>query len=293
MRFVGLTLLQALFLGIAFTATDIAVTFKSLVRLKQLRSEFGKFTIGVSVIDTLAAIFLLTFFTALIEANFNLFQVLMVLGQMGLFFLIILAANHIIPRLIRGTISMRVEEAEFAAIFCLILVLSFFAEKLHLISIVGAFFAGVILNRSKVPGVTDFYHKAKTLGYGFFIPVFFAYIGLMVNLTKIKGILIPALVLVAAAIVIKFLVALGSSKKAGFGLAEATTISVGLIPRADDNLIILLIALGLGIFTATTADFFMTTFMLLLFVSAIITPILLSLLIKKFLPPSEAESSFS
>jgi Kef-type K+ transport system membrane component KefB len=56
------------------------------------------------------------------------------------------------------------------------------AEQFHLDAVLGAFLAGMVLRRWAGPGLPSLEGKLDALGYGFFIPIFFVYSGMTMDL---------------------------------------------------------------------------------------------------------------
>ncbi len=55
-------------------------------------------------------------------------------------------------------------------------------EQFHLDAVLGAFLAGMVLRRWAGPGLPTLEGKLDALGYGFFIPIFFVYSGMTMDL---------------------------------------------------------------------------------------------------------------
>lgn len=83
---------------------------------------------------------------------------------------------------------------QFIFVLALVFLSSFIAESIGLLSIIGAFFAGIILNRY-IPSVSPLMNRLEFVGNALFIPYFLIGVGMMIDL----GIIIehPEVLLVA------------------------------------------------------------------------------------------------
>ena len=83
---------------------------------------------------------------------------------------------------------------QFIFVLALVFLSSFIAESIGLLSIIGAFFAGIILNRY-IPSVSPLMNRLEFVGNALFIPYFLIGVGIMIDL----GIIIehPEVLLVA------------------------------------------------------------------------------------------------
>ena len=73
-------------------------------------------------------------------------------------------------------------------------------EQFHLDAVLGAFMAGMVLRRWAGKGLPALEGKLDALGYGFFIPVFFVYSGMSMDLRSIVS--APLRVLMFAALML-------------------------------------------------------------------------------------------
>jgi Kef-type K+ transport system membrane component KefB len=74
------------------------------------------------------------------------------------------------------------------------------AEQFHLDAVLGAFLAGMVLRRWAGSGLPALEGKLDALGYGFFIPIFFVYSGMTMDLKAMVS--APLRVLMFAALML-------------------------------------------------------------------------------------------
>jgi len=73
------------------------------------------------------------------------------------------------------------------ATILLLIALIAVTDEFHLDAVLGAFLAGVVLRRWVGPAAPELDSKLDAVGYGFFIPIFFVYSGMGLDLDAIAG----------------------------------------------------------------------------------------------------------
>ena len=122
------------------------------------------------------------------------------------------------------------------------------------------------------------------MAYSFFVPIFFVYIGLSVNLRAISGNeWVFALVLTAVAIISKILGAGAGAKLSNFNNKEALQLGIGMVSRGEVGLIVASFALTETLIRPET--FSITVFMII--AATLVTPPMLRL---SFAQPSAKEA---
>ena len=157
------------------------------------------------------------------------------------------------------------------AAFVLCLVLSFAAEKFFGVAdITGAYIAGVIIsNTQKSQYLTS---KFDTLSYLLLSPVFFASIGLKVELPAMTAqIVLFAVFLTIVAILTKVIGCGLGAKLCGYKNYQSIRIGVGMISRGEVALIVASKGQQLGLLGSN----FLGPVVIVVVITTIITPILL------------------
>ncbi|MBO7318384.1 MAG: cation:proton antiporter, partial [Bacteroidales bacterium] len=91
----------------------------------------------------------------------------------------------IYPHLIRWFFKTYSDNVmQFIFVLSLVFLSSFVAESIGLLSIIGAFFAGIILNRY-IPSVSPLMNRLEFVGNALFIPYFLIGVGMMIDLSII------------------------------------------------------------------------------------------------------------
>ncbi|EOU1744348.1 cation:proton antiporter [Clostridium perfringens] len=264
------TILQNVFIGIILTATSVSITVETLKEMGKLNTRAGNAILGAAIIDDILGIIALTITTSLADPSIN---VIMVLAKIVMFFIFAGFAGYLFHwAFIKLDERYQRDLRRFviiAFVFCLLL--SFCAEEFFGVAdITGAFIAGLVIsdsNRSKYLN-----SRFETLSYMLLSPIFFASIGIKVQLTAMtKNIFIFAILLLLVAILSKvFGCALGA-KLCRYSNREAIQIGTGMISRGEVALIVANKGIAMGLMLPE----FLAPVVIVVVVTTIVTPILL------------------
>ncbi len=264
------TILQNVFIGIILTATSVSITVETLKEMGKLNTRAGNAILGAAIIDDILGIIALTITTSLADPSIN---VIMVLAKIVMFFIFAGFAGYLFHwAFIKLDERYQRDLRRFviiAFVFCLLL--SFSAEEFFGVAdITGAFIAGLVIsdsNRSKYLN-----SRFETLSYMLLSPIFFASIGIKVQLTAMtKTIFIFAILLLLVAILSKvFGCALGA-KLCRYSNREAIQIGTGMISRGEVALIVANKGIAMGLMLPE----FLAPVVIVVVVTTIVTPILL------------------
>lgn len=277
-------MLQNIFMGVILTATSVSITVETLKELGKLKTHSGNAILGAAIIDDILGIIALTLITGMADSSVNITIVLLkIVG----FFVFAGIGGYIFYRLY-NTWSNGAERGLHrhvivAFVFCLLL--SFVAEKYFGVAdITGAYIAGVIISNTQR---TQFLaSKFDTLSYLMLSPVFFASIGLKVQLPQMT----PAIVLFS----VMFTIIAILTKIVGCGLGaklcryknyQCIRIGVGMISRGEVALIVASKGAQLGLLGSN----FLGPVVIVVVITTIITPIMLKPVFK--LGPSNSISA--
>lgn len=264
------TILQNVFIGIILTATSVSITVETLKEMGKLNTRAGNAILGAAIIDDILGIIALTITTSLADPSIN---VIIVLAKIVMFFIFAGFSGYLFHwAFIKLDERYQRDLRRFviiAFVFCLLL--SFCAEEFFGVAdITGAFIAGLVIsdsNRSKYLN-----SRFETLSYMLLSPIFFASIGIKVQLTAMtKTIFIFAILLLLVAILSKvFGCALGA-KLCKYSNREAIQIGTGMISRGEVALIVANKGIAMGLMLPE----FLAPVVIVVVVTTIVTPILL------------------
>jgi Kef-type K+ transport system membrane component KefB len=275
------TLLQVLFLALTYAVVDLGVPAKILMSKKLLNTDFGQIVLNGAVLNVIAGLSLLTMFTLFFTPEFN-YVITKILGIVG-FMLLYLILFWAVTRFSKYFMLLETEEAQFTITLVIILLMAYMTELLGFSNILGAFLAGIIISRTAYSSTRDFVEKFKGIAMGLFIPLFFAWFGLELQLFGDEGIIaniFAGLFFFFLACFIKFVYTYTYCKLKKIpapGLIASSMLSLDV-----ESLIILILAINIGIFT--------TSEILSIFApSVLLTTLLVAVLVKIFLRIEEKQ----
>ena len=231
----------SMFLGAALTATSVGVSVAILKEAKLIEEKFAQIIIGAAIIDDILGLLVLSIVLNVTGGEVTIEPIVITVISAAVFIAgAILAGNKIIEYLDKKELSTR----RFLLVLCVMLFYAYIAEFIKLSAIVGAFIAGVILNRSK------HLHEIEEKTYGLemlFMPIFFISLGTLVEIDAIFEFSIPILVISSIALLSKIIPCAIGSLISKISMKESLLIGVGMAPRGEVALIVAALGLSAGI----------------------------------------------
>ena len=284
-------LAQVLFIGTALAITAVPVAAKVLMDLGKLRSTAGKMIVSAAIVDDILGLLLLAVLTAMIRTGEmpDISGLLWLAGQILLFMVIVTAIGlYILPRLERVFHHSMSEEFEFSILLVVAFGFALLAETLQMHFILGAFAAGLFFTKRTMD--TDVFEGVQSrisgITTGFLAPVFFASIGLHLDVAAFTSIPLFLAVLIVAAVLCKLIGAGLPAYWIGLSGKDSLIVGIGMSGRGAVELIIADIALRAGLFShpdptpAIVANLF-SAIVIMAVVTTLMTPIGLRLIVSQ------------
>jgi Kef-type K+ transport system membrane component KefB len=285
--FPSLSLWVDIFLGATLCATSVGISARVLKDLEQIKNPEGRTILGAAIMDDVLGLIILAVVVAVIgTANSSGVEfgdvavdiVVILLKAFGFLVLGIILGLLLTKRLFRWAASIKLRGVLLTLSLTLCFSFSYLAHLAGLAPIVGAFTAGLILE----PEHSSFFFEQEekySLEYlltplsTVFVPIFFLYIGMQVDLTVLvsgRALLIGG-VLSAAAIFGKMTCAIGvfpDRRK-----TDPWTVAIGMVPRGEVGLIFASLGMGLEVDgTRLLSPTLYAAIILMVFVTTAITP---------------------
>ena len=284
-------LAQVLFIGTALAITAVPVAAKVLMDLGKLRSTAGKMIVSAAIIDDILGLLLLAVLTAMIRTGEmpDISGLLWLAGQILLFMVIVTAIGlYILPRLERVFHHSMSEEFEFSILLVVAFGFALLAETLQMHFILGAFATGLFFTKRTMD--TDVFEGVQSrisgITTGFLAPVFFASIGLHLDVAAFTSIPLFLAVLIVSAVLCKLIGAGLPAYWIGLSGKDSLIVGIGMSGRGTVELIIADIALRAGLFShpdptpAIVANLF-SAIVIMAVVTTLMTPIGLRLIVSQ------------
>jgi Kef-type K+ transport system membrane component KefB len=263
---------EAVFIGLALSATSVSISAQTLMELGVLRSEVGLSLLGAAVFDDILVILLLSTASIVLGTGGAETSLLITILRMVLYLAAAIAVGaFVIPPAARIVSELPISQGVVAFAVVVVLFYAWSAEELGgVASITGAFLAGLFFARTPLAGQIE--TGLSALAYGFFVPIFFVNIGLESDLRAISGDMwLFAIALTVVAIVSKVVGSGAGALLGGLQRRDSLRLGIGMISRGEVGLIVASVALVEGMITQDI--FSIVVFMVI--VATLITPPLL------------------
>ncbi|PPA79185.1 MAG: glutathione-regulated potassium-efflux system protein KefC [ANME-2 cluster archaeon HR1] len=275
----NLEFIECLFIGVAFSPTSIGVSVRTLIDLDYLSKKIGSTMLSSAILDDIIGIFMFSVLISIATYHHipTSMQLMIIGGKFVIFLIIMIILGwKVFPVLFTYIHKMQVKESIFAFVFMIAIFSAYLAEVFSLHAVIGAFIGGACLSSIPFAKIEDVQNKVSGISYGIFVPIFFAYIGLSIDLSAIQGAGLFALLVIVLALSSKLIGGFIGTKIAGFNSYDSLIFGVGMMPRAGVELVFISAGRGLGII----GDEIFSAIVLMIVVSVIVSPALLKLVIE-------------
>ena len=232
---------ESLFLGLTFSATSVSISVAVLQEMGRIQGKEGMTILGAAVADDLLSILLLSIVSGLTGvsepgSNKDKDLILSLLTQAAFLILLVFVSVYVIPRLINLSQRLTLPVPETLVAMIIVVLASWGAEKVGLSNVIGAFFAGLALNRTSAQKTLK--KNFTVIGYSSFIPIFFVSIGSNMSIKGILNDFILFFVLVIGSVFSKLVGAGLGAKIAGFSNSSALLVGTGMVSRGEMALVV-------------------------------------------------------
>ena len=187
---IDLDFIQSFAIGSVIAASSLGVTAKILSDLGKLKSTLGLEIFTVTAIVEFIAIIFVSVFIQIDTSSESpeISEMLWLFAKMIIFFgAAALASVYGLPQFFRLIKNyLRVKEAYFAIVIGMILLVAYLAEISGIHGAIGALLLGIAVSRMTRDEYHEISKNISTIGYGIFIPIFFAGIGLHFSLAFLE-----------------------------------------------------------------------------------------------------------
>jgi Kef-type K+ transport system membrane component KefB len=244
---------QCLFLGVALSITAVPVAAKVLMDLDLLHTRIGRVVITAAIFDDILSLVLLAALTAILENDeaLSAASLTVLCASVVAFFAVVwLFGRYLLPRAGQLFRSIHLEHAGFTVPVVLGLMLAVLAEWLGMHFLIGAFAAGVLFSREIVGRRRHarVMTQIEALTLGFLAPVFFASIGIQLDLSAITEIPVFLVLLLVAATLGKLAGAGFAARFMGFSGRRSLAVGASMNARGAVEIIVAEIAAQAGLF---------------------------------------------
>lgn len=261
-------ILQAVFVGVLLTATSVSITVEALREMGKLEGKVGNAILGAAVLDDIIGIIVLTIVSSMKDTSVSISVVLLkILAYAVVMSLLAFLIHRFSDKIDSNLHKRRISTYVLAS--CLLL--SFASEYYFGVAdITGAFLLGLFLSKCQIK--TEITRKMNVPSYLFFSPIFFASVGLKVELDGItRSLVIFSIILLIIAVLSKIIGCGLGAKLCGFTGSEAFQVGVGMVSRGEVALIVAQKGYEMGLLNANLFP----PIVIVVIATTIITPVML------------------
>jgi K+:H+ antiporter len=237
----------ALFLATAMSISAIPVIARILMDLDLYRTRVGMVILSTAIMDDTIGWAVLAVVVGLASGGVVVGHIAWMIALTALF---LVAAFTIGRKLVRRSMrfarGLRAPYAELAIMMLLVFGFGAATQAIGVHLVLGCFVAAILLGR--IPPSAETQAAIRHVAMGFFVPFFFAYTGIKVDLTTLHG---SALGFAAAAVVVacvsKIIGGWAGTRLGGLPHWEALAVGFGLNARGAMELVIAAIGLSIGV----------------------------------------------
>jgi Kef-type K+ transport system membrane component KefB len=269
-------ILKSVFIGVVLTATSVSITVETLKELGKMNTPASNAILGAAIIDDVLGIIALTIITSFKDDSVN---ILFVMLKILLFFVFAIVVGigmfMIFKWMNKRTKRDSRRHVIIAFVYCL--VSAFCAEVFFGVAdITGAYIAGLVLSLTNRKRYLE--NRFATLSYMLLSPIFFAGIGLTIEVPSLTtALIIFAVLLTLVAVASKFLGCALGGKICGYTTRECFQIGAGMISRGEVALIVAKKGESVGLMDANLFG----PLVIVVVITTIVAPVILKLLFDK------------
>ena len=280
----GFTPLEALFIGVIFSATSVSISVAVLKEFHALQTREGATILGAAVADDIIGVVLLSLMISLLAsqgiqtAGSQPALGLVLLEQVAFFGGTYVLVKWIAPYLMH--LSERLVMASSVTIMSMVICLgmAWLADMVGLSGAIGAFFAGIAV--AHTPYRETLADHVESIGNAIFIPVFFVSVGLNMTLAHLGTNLWLILILTVLACLTKLVGCGLGARLCGFDLTSSTVIGTGMIARGEMGLITAQIGHQAGLMSNSSYS----AMILVVILATVLAPLFLKPALKRLVP---------
>ncbi len=267
----GLDVVAALLLG-AMLASHTLVSYPIASKLGIARSETVTISIGATIIaDTLVLLVLAVIINTTQGDASAMFWIKLSLSILGFMAVMI----WLVPIIGRWVFRNLAEErsAQFLFVLVVVFAAAFLAELAGMEGIIGAFFAGLALNRL-IPHTSPLMNRVEFVGNNLFVPFFLISVGMIVNFRAVVSgseTLILASTLIAVGLATKWIAAFVTQKLFKFSKVERQLMFGLTTARVGASLALVLVGYEIGLLNETALNATILVILVTILVSSFAT----------------------
>ena len=269
-------ILKSVFIGVVLTATSVSITVETLKEMGKLNTPASNAILGAAIIDDILGIIALTIITSFADKSVNILFVLLKIVLFFVFAVVLGVGMYMLFKWMNKQ-TKRDSRRHVIIAFAYCLVTAFVAEVFFGVAdITGAYIAGLVLSMTNRKRYLE--NRFSTLSYMLLSPIFFACIGLTIEVPSLTtSLMIFAVLLTLVAVATKFFGCAMGGKICGYSTRECFQIGAGMISRGEVALIVAKKGESCGLMDPNLFG----PLVIVVVITTIIAPVILKILFKE------------
>jgi Kef-type K+ transport system membrane component KefB len=242
----------ALFMATAMSISAIPVIARILLDLGLLKTRIGMVILSTATADDTVGWIILAVVSGLASVAHRVDVPTVLTASLGTAGFLVVAATlgqRFVDWVLGHAVPLRLPFSQLTAILVLVFLGAAITQSIHVHLVLGCFVTAILVARSPYLESSSV-EAVRTIGMAFFVPFFFSYTGIKVDLTTVTGSAIPVAVAAVVVAYVGKLVGGGLGARLG-GLPrwEAAAVGAGLNARGAMELVIAAVGLSIGVLT--------------------------------------------
>lgn len=269
-------ILKSVFIGVVLTATSVSITVETLKEMGKMNTPASNAILGAAIIDDILGIIALTIITSFADKSVNILFVLLKIVLFFVFAVVLGVGMYMLFKWMNKH-TKRDSRRYVIIAFAYCLVTAFVAEVFFGVAdITGAYIAGLVLSMTNRKRYLE--NRFSTLSYMLLSPIFFACIGLTIEVPSLTtSLMIFAVLLTLVAVATKFFGCAMGGKICGYSTRECFQIGAGMISRGEVALIVAKKGESCGLMDPNLFG----PLVIVVVITTIIAPVILKILFKE------------
>jgi Kef-type K+ transport system membrane component KefB len=248
-RLFGYSNLTSLSIGSAMAISSVGMGARVLVDLDRLRTPAGMTLISSAVADDVLGVAALGMLVSITKVGYTSSHIINLALGVGVFFIIFFVVGFVMKlpeKLVETVNKSRTMGTKISYVFIVLFAIMSLAEFLGVHVIIGAFFAGLMLNRGFLEDL-EIHKSIMIFTFGLFAPLAYSWVGLntvlMTLVTNLSLLVVILFVGFASRIISGFF----ASRLSGLDWKDSLIVGVGLTGRAGIELAVIEVLRSTGL----------------------------------------------
>lgn len=248
-RLFGYSNLTSLSIGSAMAISSVGMGARVLVDLDRLRTPAGMTLISSAVADDVLGVAALGMLVSITKVGYTSSHILNLALGVGAFFIIFLVVGFVMKvpeKLVEPVNKSRTMGTKISYVFMVLFAIMSLAEFLGVHAIIGAFFAGLMLNRGFLEDL-EIHKTIMIFTFGFFAPLAYSWVGLNTVLMTLATNLSLLVVILFVGFASRIISGFFACRISGLDWKDSLIVGVGLTGRAGIELAVIEVLRSTGL----------------------------------------------